>query len=237
MCTVSFYKNKDQVIITSNRDENIKRPNALPPRKINLNKFSIYYPVDPLHNGTWFAVNQKGYVFVLLNGAESKHTSNPPYRKSRGLILLDIADSDDIIEKWQLMNLQGIENFTIVSYFDGQLIQFRWNGIEKSQVILDENESHIWSSATLYDKETIIKREEWFHDFLENHKNGITSHNFFEFHTNTKKEDQNNGLLINRDHKMLTKNVTQAVITSNRFTIEHRDLITDNCTLVEDFIR
>lgn len=237
MCTVSFYKDNSKVIITSNRDEHINRPSAIPPQKMIFGEKILYYPKDPKAGGTWFAVNQKGNVYVLLNGSNEKHTPNPPYRKSRGLILLDIADSNDIIEKWQLMNLQSIENFTIVSYFDGQLIQFRWNGIEKSQLILDENESHIWSSATLYDKETIIKREEWFHDFLENHKNGITSHNFFEFHTDTKKEDQNNGLLINRDHKMLTKSVTQAVITSNRFTIEHRDLITDNYTLIEDFIR
>lgn len=233
MCTVSFYKDKDQVIITSNRDENTKRPLALPPRKMVLKNAAVYCPIDPLHNGTWFTVNQTGNVLVLLNGAEKKHIPNPPYKKSRGLILLEIADTEDIIEKWQSVDLQLIENFTIVSYFNGNLIQFRWNGINKSQITLDKNKAHIWSSTTLYDQDTITRREAWFHDFLANKKNGVTGKDFFNFHTNTKNNDKHNGLIINRANEMLTKNVTQVVINQNRFTLEHVDLITNNSATIE----
>ncbi|TAH27293.1 MAG: hypothetical protein EAZ07_01670 [Cytophagales bacterium] len=236
MCTVSFYKGKDQAIITSNRDENINRPLALPPKKIFLEYSAVYCPIDPLHNGTWFTVSKKGNVLVLLNGAEKKHISNPPYKKSRGLVLLDIADSIDIIEKWRSVDLQLIENFTIVSYSDGKLIQFRWDGINKSQIALNEINPHIWSSTTLYDQDSIIRREEWFHDFLANKKNVVTGDDFFNFHTNTKNEDKKNGLIINRANQILTKNVTQTVIYQSHFTIEHRDLITNKCTIIADLI-
>jgi uncharacterized protein with NRDE domain len=236
MCTVSFHKNKDQVIITSNRDENSKRPLALPPRKILLEYTSVFCPIDPLHNGTWFTVNQKGDVLVLLNGAEKKHLSKPPYKKSRGLVLLDIADSTDILEKWQSVDLHFIENFTIVCYMNGKLMQFRWDGTKKSHRNLDENKSYIWSSATLYDQDTIARRERWFHEFLANKKSVLTGDELFNFHTNTKKEDSINGLIINRDNEMLTKNVTQVIIEPGRFALEHRDLITNDCTIIEDFI-
>lgn len=166
MCTVSFYNNKDQIIITSNRDESINRPLALPPTKITFNHSTIYCPIDPQHNGTWFAVNQNNSVFVLLNGAEKKHFHNPPYKKSRGLVLLEIAGSINYLDKWHSIDLEQIENFTIVAFFKGKLAQLRWDGSKKSHLFLDENKSHIWSSSTLYDEHTIKRRKEWFDDFL-----------------------------------------------------------------------
>jgi uncharacterized protein with NRDE domain len=236
MCTVTFYKDKEHVIITSNRDESIRRPLALSPRKIMLPNIQVYCPIDPLHKGTWFAVNRRGNVFVLLNGAGKNHTPNPPYRKSRGLVLLDIADSHDVFEKWRILNLHLIENFTVISYFEGELTQFRWDGIRKSQTRLDETMPHIWSSTTLYDEDTIARRKEWFSDFLVGKEYLVAGEDFFRFHTNTKNEDKNNGLIINRANEMLTKNVTQANIYPNRFSIQHRDLITNQSTILEDVI-
>lgn len=234
MCTVSYYKSKDQVIITSNRDESAIRPLALPPRKITINQSAIYCPIDPQHNGTWFAVNQNNSVFVLLNGAEKKHFHNPPYKKSRGLILLEIAGSINYLNKWHSIDLDLIENFTIVAYFNGRLAQLRWNGNKKSLLFLDENKAHIWSSTTLYDELTIKKREEWFYDFLANKNNEINGNALIDFHTNTKKEDTDNGLIINRTNNMLTKNVTQTILYASHFQMQHWDLIKNEKTKIEN---
>lgn len=233
MCTVSFYKNKDQVIITSNRDEKSNRPLALPPTEIKLNHATLYCPIDPLHNGTWFAINQKGSVFVLLNGAKKKHIPHPPYKKSRGLILLEIADHLNIEEKWELINLDQIDNFTLVVYDSGKLMVLQWDGKIKTIDNLDANKPHIWSSVTLYDELTIQKRKLWFHDFITNKNKAITRNEFINFHTKTATNDLNNGLIINRGNEMLTKNVTQAMLEANRFTIEHLDLITNQKTTFE----
>jgi uncharacterized protein with NRDE domain len=233
MCTVSFYNNKEQIIITSNRDESINRPLALPPTKITFNHSTIYCPVDPQHNGTWFAVNQNNSVFVLLNGAEKKHFHNPPYKKSRGLVLLEIADSINYLDKWHSIDLGQIENFTIVAFFKGKLAQLRWDGSKKSHLFLDENKSHIWSSSTLYDEHTIKKRKEWFDDFLVSKNNEVTSDDIIDFHINTKKEDTDNGLIIKRKNNKLTKNITQTILHPFHFYIQHWDLIKNEKTIIE----
>ena len=93
MCTVSYYKSDEFIVITSNRDESALRPSAVSPQKRSLIQSWACYPIDPLHNGTWFAINQHKNILVLLNGAEKKHTYTPPYKKSRGLILLELIDS------------------------------------------------------------------------------------------------------------------------------------------------
>jgi hypothetical protein len=236
VCTVSFYKDNEKVIITSNRDENINRPDALPPTKIKLENTTVFCPIDPQHQGTWFAVNQKGNVFVLLNGAEEKHIPNPPYRKSRGLILLDIADSTNYFDKWNLINLENIEPFTIVAFFNKNLIQYTWNGVAKKNAVLDTNIPHIWSSATLYHTETIALRKEWFVQFINQNKEKLEANDFLKFHSKTNNEDKHNGLIINRNNMMLTKNITQCVLEKSSFTLLHQDLIMKKQTIISEKI-
>ena len=234
MCTVSFYRDNSKVIITSNRDENINRPAADSPKKISNGAKTLYYPKDPQSGGTWFAVNSFGFVFVLLNGAEAKHIPNPPYRKSRGLILLDIINSDNFLEKWNLINLSNIEPFTVIAFVENQLFQIRWNEVEKSLVQLDINSSYIWSSITLYKDDIISKRELWFSEFLNENKENTSSDDFLSFHTNTQKNDTQNGLVINRNNFMLTKNITQCEITKSNFTLTHLDLISQEKSIISE---
>ena len=90
MCTVSFIFTDGKVILTSNRDEKILRPTAIAPKKYSINNKNIFFPKDAKAGGTWYAVTDEANVAVLLNGAAEKHQLKPSYRKSRGLILLDI---------------------------------------------------------------------------------------------------------------------------------------------------
>ena len=92
MCTVSFVPTKNGVCITSNRDEKVSRKKAISPQKTTINNKVITFPKDPQAGGTWFAHDDKN-VIVLLNGAEEKHISKGNYRKSRGLIVLDLISS------------------------------------------------------------------------------------------------------------------------------------------------
>ena len=233
MCTVSFYRGKEQVIITSNRDENMIRPHALPPSEIDLDFTTVYCPIDTLHHGTWFAVNKVGCVFVLLNGAIKKHVPNPPYKKSRGLVLLEIIDSISYLEKWYAIDLGGIENFTLVAYSRGKLAIMRWDGREKTHQYLDENKSHIWSSSTLYDELTRREREEWFYDFLNKKNKEVNSDDIIDFHISTRKEDTENGLIISRSNNILTKNVTQTILYPTHFAMKHWDLTKNEKTAIE----
>lgn len=232
MCTVSFYTNDKKVIITSNRDEHIDRPSAITPQEYIYNNTLLYFPKDPKAGGSWFVVKNDHSVFVLLNGAKKKHISKPPYIKSRGIILLDIASANDFSEYWDGIDLQLIEPFTIISYVKEKLYQLRWNGTEKEFKPLDASKPKIWSSSTLYTPRITKKRETWYSDFLKKNEKQISAQDLMNFHTKTKNEDLENGLLINRTTKILTKNVTQWMLKNHQIKVSHRDLIKDSTTSI-----
>jgi uncharacterized protein with NRDE domain len=224
MCTVSFVYSQDKIIITSNRDEKVIRPNAIPPKEHTINGKSIFFPKDPKAGGTWFAVDVYGTVLVLLNGAEEKHEVKLPYRKSRGLIVLDIISSESPKDFWSQIDLENIEPFTLILYQNNQLFQLRWNGNQKESISLDLNKKHIWSSATLYPKEIRAKRSDWFYTFLDQNL-AISETELLNFHRYTEEGNQENGLVINRQEGMKTLSITQCAIENNKVVILHSDLI------------
>ena len=116
MCTVSFIKSREKIIITSNRDEQTARPNAWKPEVNYINHKKIIFPQDPKAGGTWFAADENNNIGVLLNGAFEKHIRSSYYRKSRGLILLDIMSADSPYTEFCRIDLYEIEPFTLILY-------------------------------------------------------------------------------------------------------------------------
>ena len=226
MCTVSFVCSNDKIIITSNRDEKVIRPSATPPKSYTIKGKQVLFPKDPKAGGTWFAVDADGTVLVLLNGADEKHKVQLPYRKSRGLIVLDIISSISPKHFWNELDLGNIEPFTLVLFQENQLFQLRWNGNQKMTVSLDTHKNHIWSSSTLYPKEIRAKRSDWFYTFLDVNPE-ISETEMLHFHRYTEEKNQENGLVINRNEEMKTLSITQSVIESRKVTILHCDLMTE----------
>jgi uncharacterized protein with NRDE domain len=184
----------------------------------------LFFPKDPKAGGTWYAVDDSINVLVLLNGAEEKHQWNPPYSRSRGLIVLDLFGSESAINSWETIDLENVEPFTIVLFQDQQLYQLRWNGNEKSTLKLDTNENHIWSSSTLYAKEIREQRAQRFSTFLDTTPE-VTFEEIFRFHRYTEAENSQHGLIINRNDQLKTLSITQSVIEQNKITVMHHDLI------------
>lgn len=224
MCTVSFVCSNDKIIITSNRDEKVIRPSAIEPRNYSINNKNIIFPKDPKAGGTWYAADENGTVLVLLNGASEKHKVVLPYRKSRGLIVLDLIGSLNPLEHWLELDLDNIEPFTLVLFQNQKLYQLRWNGEEKETTNLDISQNFVWSSSTLYPKEVRDTRSQWFYSFLET-KSGITADEMLNFHRYTEDKNTENGLVINRNNEMKTLSITQSVIENNKVTILHCDLL------------
>lgn len=207
MCTVTYIPSGDGIFLTSNRDERRGRAVALEPSVYEGSTGHLLYPKDAQAGGTWFAVHEKGHVLILLNGARVRHTPRGPYRKSRGLVLLDVADSESPLDQFKRLDLEGIEPFTLVLLEDGQLHECRWDGATKHHREPDPGEPHIWSSVTLYDQEVIQKREGWFAGWLlDNPDPGQET--ILRFHQFTGDGDRYNDLLMNRDDRMLTVSIT-----------------------------
>ena len=89
MCTVTFLPKGDtDFILTSNRDEDPSRASlALVAESVGSQ--IVHFPKDPKAGGTWFASNKSDFTLCVLNGGFEKHKHNPPYRLSRGLMVLD----------------------------------------------------------------------------------------------------------------------------------------------------
>ena len=230
MCTVSYIPKGDSFVFTSNRDEHKSRPPAYVPQQKIVNGQKIIYPEDPKAGGTWFAVNERGILAVLLNGAFKKHTPKGNYAKSRGLVVLDIISNKNPQDYLTTIDLFNIEPFTILVFQEGNLKELRWNGEEKFIKKVDATKTHIWSSVTLYKPDVIEKRQAMFSSFIE--KESLETSNIIDFHCNNN-EDFENGFVINRDTGLKTFSVTQAVLQKTKVALEHIDMLQEEKYVIE----
>ena len=214
MCTVTYFPLKDKIILTSNRDE---KPNRSAQEIHSEN--GIFYPKDPAKNGTWFAVTKSGNAIVLLNGAFKNHQRKADYRKSRGIIVLDLINKENVFKSLELIDLENIEPFTLVVFQKNELAEFRWDGTEKHFKKLDIHQPYIWSSATLYNDEAQEKRKQIFKEFLENET--INEEKIWDFH-HQKTDDLENGITIKRQNTIQTISTTQVII-SDEIILKHQD--------------
>ena len=227
MCTVSFIPLKNKVLIAHNRDEKNSRSKAIAPRQYSINAQTLLFPRDSAAGGSWIACHQNGSAAVLLNGAFEKHLHQPPYRKSRGLIFLDIVASNDLYLAYDEVDLTGIEPFTMIIWTGRQLFECRWDADKKHILELSASAAHTWSSATLYDAAIISKRKKWFEDWLQRHPHPSIE-DLLQFHLSAGDGDLHNNLRMNRDGLMLTVSVTGIEITKDKSMMQYLDLASEN---------
>ena len=91
MCLVSFVPLKNGIVITSSRDEDTKREKPVLIRDWIRQEKSLNFPQD-VKGGTWIGYDNFNNFLVILNGGRTKHQRAAAYRKSRGLIVLDLLD-------------------------------------------------------------------------------------------------------------------------------------------------
>ncbi len=224
MCTVSFVPAGDKCFIAHNRDEKNIRPRAIEPRQYRVGGHELLFPRDTQAGGSWIAVNANGAAAVLLNGAFVKHVPQPPYRKSRGLVLLDIIAADDIYRGWQRTGLQDIEPFTVVLWDKGSLYEGRWDGEQKHTVQLDALSAHTWSSVTLYTDTVIASREQWFARWRQQYPQPRLE-DMVQYHLMGGDGNPQNDLRMNRDNRMLTVSITAMELQSDQCRVHYLDLL------------
>lgn len=227
MCTVSFIPVQGRYLLTSNRDEQVTRTPAISPQWYTLNGSRILFPKDGKADGSWMAVHENGNAAVLLNGAFEAHIPHPPYRKSRGQVLLEIIASIDPFTTINKYFLDQIEPFTLILLQANRLMECRWNGVHLFKKELAVDQPQIWASATLYDTATIAKRKTWFANFL--HENPAPDQaSVLRFHRFAGDGDAANDLCMNRQQQLMTVSITSISVSPKGGTMIYEDLLQNN---------
>ena len=232
MCTVTYIPNNDSFFLTSNRDEKKGRLKAEVPQWYKFASGNLLFPKDGNAGGTWMALHENGNAMVLLNGGFVNHHYNPPYRKSRGIIFLDVFDHPHPVIAFEQIHLHKIEPFTLVIRQGGQLFETRWDGQEKAIKEIDPLSPHIWSSVTLYDNEVIEKRKSWFELFLKEYTS-IGSKEILHFHRFAGDGDEQNDVLMNRSNELFTVSITQLHRQKELSNMHYHDLVSDQISTQE----
>ena len=226
MCTVTFLPlSNSGFLLTSNRDEQHHRAPALPPQGYELETTSVVFPKDTQAGGTWIATSGKTTV-CLLNGAFEFHASRPPYRKSRGLMVLDFFGYASVADFTTRYSFENIEPFTllVVSHESQlQLTEIRWT--EDGQLHVTPKsvtQPHIWSSATLYDAAIRQQREHWFATWLAQHLTYQMA-DIVHFHQTAGIGDTTQSVLMHRP-SVGTVSITSVTHTPQHTSIWYKDL-------------
>lgn len=228
MCTVTFLpKSSRDFILTSNRDEDPSRA-ALELNHQEISGRAVYFPKDPKAGGTWFASDKSDFTLCLLNGGFEKHKHRPPYRISRGIMLLNFFQINSVEQFVKTYDFEGIEPFTLVLIDHSEehttLNQLVWNETELNHKKLDPLLPYIWSSSTLYPEPVREERRLWFKEWLANRNEFDQSH-ILDFHQFGGKGDAWNDFVMNREGRVQTVSVTSLDKKDDTYTFEHLSLI------------
>jgi len=153
MCIVTIFSEENgDFILTQNRDESRLRPSSKEIETKNYNGINYTGPVD-LHSGGTWTYYSDDFVVCVLNGAYKKHQHRPPYRKSRGLIILELMNYKLIEEFVEKINLNEIEPFTMImlNRQNNEKKILVWDGTKKFVENHSKEKLIVRSSSTLYD--------------------------------------------------------------------------------------
>jgi hypothetical protein len=209
MCTLSFFPKSDNsgFILTFSRDEMMSRSTV---ELVHDELRDLVYPKDALYGGTWLAMSKRnGRLTCLLNGAFERHERILPYRKSRGLVLLESFDYADMLDFFEDYDFENIEPFTILTFQNDEIFEFRWDGKQGYVKKLDAQSPHIRSSCTLYNEAVRHEREVWFSDYLAQKNNKILASDLWQFHKTKNEEAPEKGILMSRPLGPSTVSITQ----------------------------
>lgn len=233
MCTVTFLPTPSGFILTHNRDEAPSRsPEVI--SRVQEGGDTLLFPRDTKAGGAWVAASKSGRTACLLNGAFVKHHHNPPYRRSRGLVLLDFFHWPQPDLFFGQYDLDGIEPFTFLYFNTDRVVELRWDGTQRYVKELAPDEPHFWCSATLYPPDMQQKRKQVFLDWLQQtvHRPPSSVYRLpssvYRLHQTGSVGDPENDFVMNRGGRVCTVSITQITLTSKKFSMRYVDLLGGN---------
>ncbi len=222
MCTVSYLPGPDGFILTSSRDERTNRPTATITNTISSQGEEVLFPRDPQGQGSWIATSASRTA-CLLNGAFVFHQPSPPYRHSRGLIVLAAFDYGTIHQFADEYDFTALEPFTLILLEADELLVLRWDGTRLFRTRHDTGQPRIWSSATLYSPGIVQVRWRWFGQWLGT-SSKFSPESIRTFHKTAGTGDPENALLMRRGQEYATVSLTSIVRTADGVEMIYEDL-------------
>ena len=172
MCSVSWVRRRDSLLVVMNRDERRDRAPARPPRRWRGNGEAFTAPVDGDAGGTWIAAKDSGVVLALLNhyapvgsrvvqaaehsgvveldGAADLGVVGAAPRISRGLLVTTLA-ADTLPPDVARLRSAGLSSFAPFRLFVAGLRVaprvFTWDGAGLSARRLDPRLGFLTSSS------------------------------------------------------------------------------------------
>lgn len=237
MCTVTFLPLGTATpvpgfILTSTRDEHASRPRALFPKRYRLGGQTVFFPKDAQSGGTWIATDEQRYTLCLLNGAFEAHTPCPPYRHSRGRVILDFFGYENETDFSVHYPFAGLEPFTllVVAYEPVlALLELRWDGTRLHRARRDATQPYLWSSATLYDEPVRQERTQWFADWLGTCPT-YDQESIVRFHRRAGNGNPATALHMHRPNGLRTVSITSVERSAQAHRLYYRDLQTQETT-------
>ena len=225
MCTVTYVSPAPgHFILTSNRDESANRAAK---QLVTVERYGqqLMFPQDIGAGGTWIAASDHQRVVCLLNGAFEGHRPQPPYRISRGVMVLESFSYLKPADFFQQYIFEGIEPFTFIVSEKGQLWEFRWDGSASFLQELDPHAPHLWSSSTLYPAPVRAMRQQWFKNWWSEGRT-FDLEEVLAFHRTAGTGDPRNDVVMNRDGVVQTVSITSIEKMPKEINLRHFDLIT-----------
>lgn len=222
MCTVTWLpQGSNQYLLTSNRDESPLRAAYGICRQGEL-----IFPQDAGVGGTWIAASYSGRAAVVLNGAFELHLRRPPYRLSRGLMVLQYFEYQDVEDFMRRFEFQGMEPFTLVISEPGSLHELRWDEQRLHHQALNPAAPHLWASATLYNAEYRQKRQRWFEDWLSRYP-APSQQDILHWHQHAGEGDPWNDVVMNRNGLVQTVSITSINARAASGSMIFQDLLSE----------
>lgn len=225
MCTVSLVYNPEiqkNFILTSNRDEAVSR-RTTPPNVYDEKGIKMLYPKDLVGGGSWIGISENKRLICLLNGAFTTHNRQPPYRKSRGIVLKEFLEAGSFEDAVKNYDFQDIEPFTLIVVewkYHLRFMELVWDGAQRHYRVL-ELKDHLWSSSPLYDNSMKQEREKWFRNFQENADG--SSQSIWDFHHTGGVGVKNIDIIMDRGF-IKTQSITQVVKSNKEIKMIYEDL-------------
>lgn len=169
MCTVTWWHRPDGYSLFFNRDERRSRPRAHGPRVFARRSIRWIAPVDPQGGGSWIAANTEGIAICLLNAYVDGSGGDGSERRSRGLLVRDLAEARDLDAAAELLSRlvdeHRYEAFHLLAIAPAGQRWWRWDGARLEENT-EKGEKGIITTSSFEASSVVPYREKLYQDLV-----------------------------------------------------------------------